>query len=76
MSAVARNMRVGMIAATLSLFAPLVFVMILARRAGWRRLRPLAARWGRRISGELDHWRYEYSLHEFWSGEMKRTGRR
>jgi len=76
MSAIARSIRVGMVAAALSLFSPLVFVMVLARRAGWRRASALAARWGGRVSGELDHWRYEYSLHEFWSGEMKRSPRR
>jgi len=76
MSAIVRSIRVGVVGAALSLFAPLVFVLILVRRAGWRRASALAVRWGGRISGELDRWRYDYSLHELWSGEMKRTPRR
>jgi len=76
MSAIARGVKVGVVAATLSLFAPLVFVAILARRAGWRRAVATVGAVRGRVSDELDHWRYEYTLHELWTGEMKRTSRR
>lgn len=76
MSVVVRSVRVGMVGALLSVLAPLVFAMVLLRRAGWRRARALAAHWHGRVSGELDHWRYEYTLKEFLTGEIKRAARR
>ena len=73
---VAREVKVGVGAALLSLFAPLIFVAVLARRAGWRRAVVLYGTWRGRASAELDHWRYEYTLYEFLTGEMKRESRR
>lgn len=73
---VGREVKVGVGAAALSLFAPLIFVAVLARRAGWRRAVAVYGTWRRRASTELDHWRFEYTLHEFLTGEMKRDARR
>lgn len=72
MLSITKTTRVGVLAAMLSVLAPLAFASVLARRALWRRGAKLARVCKEVTSSEMDRWRHEYSLWEFWTGEVKK----
>ena len=74
MTSIQKGTRVAMLSAVLSLLAPVVVLGILLRRRAWRQW---TARFGRVAAaalGEVENWRYDYTMHEFLTGEVKRSG--